>query len=72
MTCFIAHMKKKGYFDEMGIEVTKENSKELEREIARIVGREGRGCPDIWKETKIWLQDREKKEKLYAGLRSRF
>ena len=49
MTCFVAHMKKKGYFEPLGIAVTKENAKAIEEEIARTVGLKGEKCPTIWK-----------------------
>ncbi|HEX9907441.1 MAG TPA: hypothetical protein VGB78_03115 [Thermoplasmata archaeon] len=72
MTCFVGHMRKKGYFDEIGVVVTKENAKEVEREIARIVGVKEAHCPEIWRETKIWLADPGKKARLGTGLRKRF
>ncbi|MCU0852339.1 MAG: hypothetical protein MUC90_03660 [Thermoplasmata archaeon] len=72
MTCFVGHLRKKGYFDALGVEVTKENAKEIEREIARIVGVKDGHCPEIWKEMKAWLEDPKKKAKLDAALRKRF
>lgn len=72
MTCFVAHMNKKGFFKPLGITVSKENAKEIEREIAKIVGREGRNCPDIWTETKLWLSDPKKKGQLEGQLMKRF
>jgi hypothetical protein len=72
MTCFVAHMKKKGYFDEIGVVVTRENAKSIEEEIARTVGHTGEHCPAIWKETKAWLADPKKKAVLDRNLRKRF
>lgn len=72
MTCFIAHMDKKGFFKPLGITVSKQNAKEIEHEIAKIVGREGMNCPDIWKETKLWLSDPKKKKQLERQLTKRF
>jgi hypothetical protein len=72
MTCFIAHMNKKGYFQEIGITVTKENSKALEMEIAKVVGRPGEHCPAIWQETKKWLADPKKKAVLDRELKKEF
>jgi len=72
MTCFIAHMKKKGYFEPLGILVTKENSKDIEEEIARTVGLQGGHCPAIWKETKVWIADPKKKAVLDRNLQKKF
>lgn len=72
MTCFIAHLEKKGYFRELGIVVTKENAKDIEKEIARNVGREGEHCPAIWREMKAWLADPKKKAALEKNLRKKF
>jgi len=72
MTCFIDHMKKKGYFEPLGILVTKENSKDIEEEIARTVGLQGEHCPAIWKETKVWIANPEKKAVLDRNLKKRF
>jgi len=72
MTCFIAHMKKKGYFEPLGILVTKENSKDIEEEIARTVGLQGEHCPAIWKETKVWIADPKKKAVLDRNLQKKF
>jgi hypothetical protein len=72
VTCFVAHLKKKGYFDELGIEVTKENAKHIENEIARVVGEKGEHCPAIWKEMKAWLEDPKMKAKLEKSLKKKF
>lgn len=72
MTCFVSNLKKKGYFEGLGIEVTKENAKGIELEIARIVGREGEHCPAIWKEMKAWLEDPKKKAALERKLKKSF
>jgi len=72
MTCFVAQLRKKGYFDGLGIEVTKENSKAIEKEIARIVGREGEHCPVIWTEMKEWMADPRKKARLESSLKRKF
>jgi len=72
MTCFVAHMDKKSFFKPLGITVSKANAKEIEHEIAKIVGREGRNCPGIWTETKFWLSDPKKRGKLEGQLMKRF
>lgn len=72
MTCFVAHLKKKGYFELLGILVTKENAKDIEEEIAKTVGLQGEHCPAIWKEAKVWIADPKKKAVLDRNLRKRF
>jgi|GEM_PF-1455307 len=72
MTCFIAHMNRKGYFNEIGVKVTTENAKDLEIAIAEIVGKAGERCPAIWGETKKWLADPKKKAILDRRLKRRF
>ncbi|OGS43544.1 MAG: hypothetical protein A3K76_05850 [Euryarchaeota archaeon RBG_13_57_23] len=72
MTCFVTHLRKKGYFEELGIEVTKENAKEIELEIARIVGKNGEHCPAIWKEMRAWLEDPKRTAKLEKNLMKKF
>jgi hypothetical protein len=72
MTCFIGHMKKKGYFDGIGVKVTKENAKDIEREIAGIVGVKDGHCPEIWRETKVWLADPKRRARLDTALKERF
>ncbi len=69
MTCFVAHMVKKGFFEPLGIKVTKENAKDIEHVIAKTVGLEGRHCPEVWMETKIWLADPKKKALLERNLK---
>lgn len=65
-------MNKKGFFEPLGINVTKENAKEIEHEISRTVGLEGKRCPEISKETKLWLADPKKKAVLERNLKKRF
>jgi hypothetical protein len=72
MTCFVNHLNKKGYFEGLGIEVTKDNAKEIELEIARLVGREGEHCPAIWSEMKALLDDPDKKAALEKRLKKKF
>ncbi len=72
MTCFVASLNKKGFFRPLGINVTRENAKDIEREIARTVGMEGKHCPEIWKETKLWLGNAKKKAALERNLKKKF
>ncbi len=72
MTCFVTRLNKKGYFQELGIAVTKENSKAIEEAIAKTVGRAGEHCPAIWGEMKAWLADPKKKTILERELTKKF
>ncbi len=72
MTCFVIHLNKKGYFEGLGIKVTKENAKSIEEEIAKIVGKTGEHCPAIWGEMKQWLADPKKKADFERRLKKRF
>ncbi|MBN1678053.1 MAG: hypothetical protein JW880_05895 [Candidatus Thermoplasmatota archaeon] len=72
MTCFVTHLRKKGYFDRLGIVVTRENAKAIEGEIARIVGKKGEHCPAIWNEMKEWMADSGRNAKLEAALKRKF
>lgn len=72
MTCFVGHLRKKGYFEGLGIDVDKKNAKAIEEEIARIVGRRGQHCPAIWREMKEWLADPPRKAKLESALKRKF
>ena len=65
-------MNKKGFFETLGINVTRENAKDIEHEIARIVGLEDKRCPEIWKETKLWLADPKKEAVVERNLKKRF
>jgi len=65
-------MEKKGFFEALGINVTRENAKDIEHEIARIVGLEDKRCPEIWKETTLWLADPKKKAVLERNLKKKF
>ncbi len=72
MTCFVGHLRKKGYFERLGIEVTEQNARAIEQEIARVVGRKGEHCPGIWKEMKRWMADPKMNAKLEAALVKKF
>lgn len=72
MTCFVGHMDKKGFFGPLGITVTKGNAKGIEHEIARTVGLAGKRCPEIWKTTKLWLADPERRAVLEENLKAKF
>ena len=57
MTCYFRHLKH--VFEKAGIEVTKENKREVDRVIHGIVGVEYKNCPNTWKEVKKRLAENE-------------
>jgi molecular chaperone GrpE (heat shock protein) len=50
MTCYFRHMK--DVFDKVGVTVTKENKKDIDKTIHKIVGVEYKDCSATWKEIK--------------------
>ena len=63
MSCYFRHMK--DVFDEAGIEVTKENKKEIDRIMHRLVDVEYKNCSPTWKAVKGQIKGDE-------NIRSRF
>ena len=57
MTCYFRHIN--WIFEEIGVEVTKENKKDLDRKIHALVGVEYKNCSATWKEVKKKLADNE-------------
>lgn len=58
MTCYFRYMK--DVFAEAGVEVTKENRKEIDRKIHELLGVEYKDCSTTWKHVKARLaEDRE-------------
>lgn len=58
MTCYFRYMK--DVFAEAGVEVTKENKKEIDRKIHELLGVEYKDCSTTWKHVKARLaEDRE-------------
>ncbi len=57
MTCYFRHMK--AIFDEVGIEITQENKKDIDRIIHGIVGVTYKDCPSTWKAVKARLAEDE-------------
>lgn len=58
MTCYFRHLQE--VFQKAGIEVTKENKREIDRVIHGIVGVEYKNCPAAWREVKKRLaEDKE-------------
>ena len=57
MTCYFRHKQMKEVFEEVGVEVTKENRKDLDKIIHGIVGVEYKNCSSTWKAVKEHLAD---------------
>ena len=58
MTCYFRHLG--AFFERAGIDVTKDNKREIDRAIHRIVGVEYKNCSATWKEVKKRLGEDEK------------
>jgi hypothetical protein len=58
MTCYFRGLQE--IFKKAGIQVTKENRRELNQVIQRIVGTENGNCPETWREVKQRIADDEK------------
>jgi predicted Fe-Mo cluster-binding NifX family protein len=59
LTCYFRHLKQ--VFEKAGIEVTKENKRDVDKAIHQIVGVEYKNCPAAWKELKRRLAEDEKR-----------
>jgi len=57
LTCYFRHLK--DVFAKAGIEVTKENKRDLDKIIHKIMRVEYKNCPDTWKEVKKKLTEDE-------------
>ncbi|MFC1803360.1 hypothetical protein ACFL0D_05270 [Thermoproteota archaeon] len=59
MTCYFRHKQMKEVFEKAGVEITKENRKDVDRVIHSIVGVEYKNCSAAWKAVKSKLSDNE-------------
>ena len=57
MTCYFRHMK--GIFTEIGVEVTKENKRGIDKKIHELLGVDYKNCSSTWKEIKKRITDDE-------------
>lgn len=57
MTCYFRHLKQ--FFEKAGIEVTRENRREIDKAFHNIVGVEYKNCPATWKEIKRRIAENE-------------
>ena len=58
MTCYFRHLE--AVFEKAGINVTKDNKREIDKVIHSIVGIEYKNCSATWKEVKKRLGEGEK------------
>ena len=59
MTCYFRHLNE--IFEKVGVTVTKENKKDVDRAIHRIVGTSYKNCSATWKEVKKRIAEDETK-----------
>jgi hypothetical protein len=57
LTCYFRHLK--DVFDKAGIEVTKENKRDLDRAIHAHMGVEYKDCSSTWRAVKASLAEDE-------------
>lgn len=50
MTCYFRHMER--IFLELGVEVTPENKRDIDKQIHKLLGVEYKNCSATWKEIK--------------------
>lgn len=55
MTCYFRHLNE--LFSEVGVDVTKENRKEIDRKIHGVLGVEYKNCSATWKLVKARLAE---------------
>lgn len=63
MSCYFRHMK--DVLDEAGIEITKENKKDVDRIIHGLVDVEYKNCSPTWKGVKEHIKGDEKAKKQF-------
>ncbi|MHA1934213.1 MAG: hypothetical protein ACW97A_02930 [Candidatus Thorarchaeota archaeon] len=58
MTCYFRHMK--SLFEEIGIDITPDNKREIDKRIHDFIGVDYKDCSKTWKEVKKKLvEDRD-------------
>ena len=68
MSCYFRHMN--DIFAEAGVEVTKENRKDLDRKVHEIVGVPYKDCPAAGRAVKAMMADDAGRRELVARLKS--
>ena len=66
MSCYLRHMSE---VREAGVEITKENKKDIDRAFHSFVGVEYKNCSSTWRELKKMLQSEEGKKVLMQKLK---
>jgi hypothetical protein len=61
MSCYFRHMEE--IFSQAGIEITKDNKKDIDRAIHTIVDIVYKNCPDAWKKVKEIIKGDDEKKK---------
>ena len=70
MSCYFRHMK--DVLEEAGIEITKDNKKEIDRIIHGLVDVEYKNCSPVWKAVKDHIQkDEEARNKFIKRLKAK-
>lgn len=59
VTCYFRHLQQ--VFEKAGLDVTKENRREIDRVIHGIVGVGYKNCPAAWREVKKRLDEDEER-----------
>ena len=68
MSCYFRHMN--DIFDDLGIEVTKENRKQLDQAIHEVVQVKYKNCSQTWKAVKQHiLEDTKKRKEFLSALK---
>jgi molecular chaperone GrpE (heat shock protein) len=65
MTCYFRHLQ--NVFEEAGIKVTKENKKQIDRAIHKIVNTKYKNCPLPWRRVKERIQKDEVEKKTFIN-----
>jgi hypothetical protein len=69
MSCYFRHIK--DVFAEAGIEITKQNKRDVDRAVHKIVGVKYKDCPTTWKKLKNeFLGDKRKRKQLINHLKT--
>ena len=68
MSCYFRHMNE--IFDAAGIEVTKENRKDLDRKVHEIVSVPFKDCPATGRAVKAMMADEAGRRELVARLKA--
>jgi len=70
MSCYFRHMG--AIFAEAGIQVTKENKRDLDRLLHQLAGVAYKNCPQAWRGIKNLKADETMRRKLVEDLKARW